>query len=73
MKCGEFNKPGGRLSECSWEGARGASEDLHFGGVGLSASEERDAMARGFAPLSLGSRVLRAETAALVALVKLAG
>ena len=40
---------------------------------GLSASEEQDAMARGFVPLSLGPRVLRAETAALAALVLLAG
>jgi len=35
---------------------------------GLSVSEERDAIASGFKPLSLGSRVLRAETAALAAL-----
>ncbi|RZL64983.1 MAG: 16S rRNA (uracil(1498)-N(3))-methyltransferase [Variovorax sp.] len=40
---------------------------------GLSAAEEQDAMARGFAPLTLGPRVLRAETAALAALVALAG
>lgn len=35
---------------------------------GLSPSEEKDAIARRFKPLSLGSRVLRAETAALAAL-----
>ena len=35
---------------------------------GLSTAEEKDAISRGFAPLSLGSRVLRAETAALAAL-----
>jgi 16S rRNA (uracil1498-N3)-methyltransferase len=35
---------------------------------GLGAAEERDAIARGFMPLSLGPRVLRAETAALAAL-----
>jgi 16S rRNA (uracil1498-N3)-methyltransferase len=40
---------------------------------GLSGSEEREALACGFAPVTLGSRVLRAETAALAALVSLAG
>ncbi|MDM0021521.1 16S rRNA (uracil(1498)-N(3))-methyltransferase [Variovorax saccharolyticus] len=40
---------------------------------GLSAAEEQAAMAQGFAPLTLGPRVLRAETAALAALVGLAG
>ncbi|ATA57492.1 MULTISPECIES: 16S rRNA (uracil(1498)-N(3))-methyltransferase [Variovorax] len=40
---------------------------------GLSASEEHDAIARGFAPATLGARVLRAETAALAALVSLVG
>ncbi|MDM0075273.1 16S rRNA (uracil(1498)-N(3))-methyltransferase [Variovorax sp. J2P1-59] len=40
---------------------------------GLSATEEQDAIARGFAPLTLGPRVLRAETAALAALALLAG
>jgi len=40
---------------------------------GLSASEEQQAIARGFAPVTLGTRVLRAETAALAALVSLAG
>lgn len=38
---------------------------------GLSASEEKEALVRGFAPLTLGPRVLRAETAALAALVLL--
>ena len=38
---------------------------------GLSPGEEKDAMARGFAPLTLGPRVLRAETAALSALILL--
>jgi len=36
---------------------------------GLSPGEEAAAAARGFAPVTLGSRVLRAETAALAALV----
>jgi 16S rRNA (uracil1498-N3)-methyltransferase len=40
---------------------------------GLSAAEEQAAIAQGFAPLTLGPRVLRAETAALAALVGLAG
>lgn len=38
---------------------------------GLSNTEETDAIARGFMPVSLGPRVLRAETAALAALVSL--
>jgi 16S rRNA (uracil1498-N3)-methyltransferase len=36
---------------------------------GLSAAEEDAALAQGFAPVTLGPRVLRAETAALAALV----
>ena len=40
---------------------------------GLSATEEQEAIARGFAPVTLGLRVLRAETAALAALVSLGG
>ena len=40
---------------------------------GLSSTEEQQAIVRGFAPVSLGARVLRAETAALAALVSLAG
>jgi len=39
---------------------------------GLSGTEEAEAIARGFAPITLGPRVLRAETAALAALVQLA-
>ena len=39
---------------------------------GLSTSEEDAAMAAGFAPVSLGARVLRSETAALAALAVLA-
>ncbi len=38
---------------------------------GLSAAEEALAIAQGFAPVTLGPRVLRAETAALAALVAL--
>jgi 16S rRNA (uracil1498-N3)-methyltransferase len=40
---------------------------------GLSSAEEQEAIARGFAPVTLGLRVLRAETAALAALVSLSG
>jgi 16S rRNA (uracil1498-N3)-methyltransferase len=36
---------------------------------GLSAGEEDMAIAQGFVPVTLGPRVLRAETAALAALV----
>jgi 16S rRNA (uracil1498-N3)-methyltransferase len=35
---------------------------------GLSAAEEQEAVRRGFVPLSLGTRVLRAETAAIAGL-----
>jgi 16S rRNA (uracil1498-N3)-methyltransferase len=38
---------------------------------GLAAAEEAAAIAHGFAPVSLGPRVLRAETAALTALARL--
>ncbi|RYY91808.1 MAG: 16S rRNA (uracil(1498)-N(3))-methyltransferase [Comamonadaceae bacterium] len=40
---------------------------------GLSPIEEADALRRGFDPLTLGPRVLRAETAAIAALAALAG
>jgi 16S rRNA (uracil1498-N3)-methyltransferase len=40
---------------------------------GLSAAEEEAAIARGFIPVTLGTRVLRAETAALAALALLSG
>ena len=40
---------------------------------GLSSAEEQEAIARGVAPVTLGLRVLRAETAALAALVSLSG
>ncbi len=38
---------------------------------GLSSAEEKDALSGGFAPVTLGPRVLRAETAALAALASL--
>jgi 16S rRNA (uracil1498-N3)-methyltransferase len=40
---------------------------------GLSRDEDAQARAAGFAPVTLGPRILRAETAALAALVRLAG
>ena len=42
-------------------------------GGGLSRDEDEQARKAGFAPVTLGARVLRAETAALAALVLLAG
>jgi 16S rRNA (uracil1498-N3)-methyltransferase len=50
-----------------------ASDALFLSGPegGLSASEESAAVAAGFAPVSLGPRVLRSETAALTALALL--
>ena len=39
---------------------------------GLSAAEEAQALAAGFTPVSLGARVLRAETAPVAALALLA-
>jgi 16S rRNA (uracil1498-N3)-methyltransferase len=38
---------------------------------GLSPAEEQVALSQGFQPVTLGSRVLRAETAALAALTTL--
>jgi len=38
---------------------------------GLSDTEEQQALAQGFLPVSLGPRVLRAETAAIAALTLL--
>ncbi|HEY2255819.1 MAG TPA: 16S rRNA (uracil(1498)-N(3))-methyltransferase [Variovorax sp.] len=65
---------------CSLRGALARmAPDLHEAWVlsgpegGLSAAEEQAAIGLGFAPLTLGPRVLRAETAALAALAGLAG
>lgn len=44
---------------------------LHGPEGGLTAQEEDAALARGFAPASLGARVLRAETASVAALAQL--
>ena len=41
---------------------------LHGPEGGLTAQEEDTALAAGFAPASLGARVLRAETASVAAL-----
>lgn len=54
-------------------GAPGAWRVLSGPEGGLSAAEERQALQAGFAPVTLGPRVLRAETAALAALLALAG
>ncbi|QNK70284.1 16S rRNA (uracil(1498)-N(3))-methyltransferase [Variovorax sp. PAMC26660] len=61
-----------RIADIAPDNARGV---LVLSGPegGLSGTEEQEAIARGFAPVTLGSRVLRAETAALAALVSLAG
>jgi 16S rRNA (uracil1498-N3)-methyltransferase len=60
------------LTEAAQDAKRGAWV-LSGPEGGLSAAEEQAAIAQGFAPLTLGPRVLRAETAALAALVGLAG
>ena len=56
-----------------WLAADAAPAALFLSGPegGLSAAEEDAALACGFAPVSLGARVLRAETAALAALAVL--
>ncbi|MRD46916.1 16S rRNA (uracil(1498)-N(3))-methyltransferase [Caenimonas koreensis] len=53
--------------------ARGADAVLALSGPegGLSAAEESEALANGFAAITLGSRVLRAETASLALLAAL--
>ena len=54
--------------------SNGTTEALFLSGPegGLSPAEEDAALQAGFAPASLGARVLRAETAALAALTLLA-
>jgi 16S rRNA (uracil1498-N3)-methyltransferase len=56
-----------------WLAADAAPAAIFLSGPegGLSATEEDAALACGFAPVSLGARVLRAETAALTALALL--
>ena len=56
-----------------WQGAHVDARVLSGPEGGLSVAEEQAAIAQGFQPLTLGPRVLRAETAALAALVWLAG
>jgi len=53
-------------------GPAGAAWVLHGPEGGLTAQEEDVALAAGFAPASLGPRVLRAETASVAALARLA-
>jgi len=60
-------RPGSRpLAQAA--GAAGAVWVLHGPEGGLTAQEEDAALAAGFAPASLGPRVLRAETASVAAL-----
>lgn len=79
---GSHDLAAARLVSSLAEGTRGiAVQATDHGSVlvlsgpegGLSSAEEQQAIARGFAPVTLGPRVLRAETAALAALVSLAG
>ncbi|GKS89491.1 16S rRNA (uracil(1498)-N(3))-methyltransferase [Acidovorax sp. SUPP2539] len=53
-------------------GSAGRVQVLHGPEGGLTAQEEDLALAHGFAPASLGARVLRAETASVAALAQLA-
>jgi 16S rRNA (uracil1498-N3)-methyltransferase len=80
LNCADVNAPKALLLSLR-EGTQalrgvelGAAGGLFLSGPegGLSASEESAAMAAGFAPVSLGPRVLRSETAALTALALLA-
>lgn len=58
------------ISATQWAEQSGNAALLCLSGPegGLSPSEEQDAIAAGFQPISLGSRILRAETAPLAAL-----
>jgi 16S rRNA (uracil1498-N3)-methyltransferase len=60
----------GAISATQWAEQSGNAALLCLSGPegGLSPSEEQDAIAAGFQPISLGSRILRAETAPLAAL-----
>lgn len=62
-----------RIAEAAAQFGAGPAWVLSGPEGGLGTAEEQAAMAQGFVPLTLGSRVLRAETAALAALVGLAG
>ena len=62
------------LRDLVWAGGPGAVAATFLSGPegGLGEAEEQIALAHGFAAVSLGARVLRAETAALAALTLLA-
>jgi 16S rRNA (uracil1498-N3)-methyltransferase len=64
--------PGAKARALRDVAAQGAMLFLSGPEGGLTPAEEEAAIASGFTPVSLGSRVLRAETAALAALAALA-
>jgi 16S rRNA (uracil1498-N3)-methyltransferase len=62
----------GSVALTQWSGPKMQAPRLFLCGPegGLSPAEEAAAIAQGFAPVSLGARILRSETAALTALVQ---
>jgi 16S rRNA (uracil1498-N3)-methyltransferase len=62
----------GSVALTQWSGPKMQEPSLFLCGPegGLSPAEEAAAIAQGFAPVSLGTRILRSETAALTALVQ---
>jgi 16S rRNA (uracil1498-N3)-methyltransferase len=62
----------GSVALTQWSGPKMQEPRLFLCGPegGLSPAEEAAAIAQGFAPVSLGARILRSETAALTALVQ---
>jgi 16S rRNA (uracil1498-N3)-methyltransferase len=62
----------GSVALTQWSGPSMQEPSLFLCGPegGLSPAEEAAAIAQGFAPVSLGARILRSETAALTALVQ---
>jgi 16S rRNA (uracil1498-N3)-methyltransferase len=62
----------GSVALKKWSGPKMQEPSLFLCGPegGLSPAEEAAAIAQGFAPVSLGARILRSETAALTALVQ---
>jgi 16S rRNA (uracil1498-N3)-methyltransferase len=62
----------GSVALKKWSGPKMQEPSLFLCGPegGLSPAEEAAAIAQGFAPVSLGTRILRSETAALTALVQ---
>lgn len=62
----------GSVALTQWSGPKMQEPSLFLCGPegGFSQAEEAAAIAQGFAPVSLGARILRSETAALTALVQ---